>query len=579
MTAAIETHGLQKRYGRRTALHALDLAVRPGTVFGLIGPNGAGKTTTLRILLDVIRPSGGEVRVLGEDPRRGGPALRKRIGYVPGELRLDSRTTGRGLLDFYARVSGPSPKGRADELADRLGLDLSRRVRTLSKGNKQKLGLVQAFLHEPELLILDEPTSGLDPLVQRTFIELVREARDRGQTVLLSSHVLSEIQQTADEVAVLSEGRVVASGDVASLRLGAVRRIRAGIADTSAEDVATALRALRLHDLDVAGGTDQVRVSATAEGEIDAVVKVLAGFPLVDLTVEEPDLEESVLRLYGAERHHADDAADDSTARTDEADAAAVADDAGAADADEADADEADADEADADEADADEASTGQADEAHADEANVSRAGDVHDEPPTGAAADAQTPRAFRSNFVDPPAPQVDAETPSVAVEAEAGTPTPPEESPTDGTLPDSVRADDERGTPAEEADRDEAAAPEWPPDPEDLLAAPVVPSTRPAHARGTFTPVSAASPRSGAAIDLKTAEVRRPGDRAGGEDAREDGRRLAEPAASEPEPSEPAPSEPEPSRPLLRRDLRGRPPTGVLPVAGGVQHEPGAAR
>ncbi|WP_456284160.1 ABC transporter ATP-binding protein [Microbacterium sp. JZ101] len=301
--AAIETKALHKRYGQRTALHSLDLRVEPGTVFGLIGPNGAGKTTTLRILLDVIRPSGGEVRVLGEDPQHGGPALRRRIGYVPGELRLDGRTTGRGMLDFYAKVSGPVPDGRIDELADRLGLDLDRRVRTLSKGNKQKLGLVQAFMHEPELLILDEPTSGLDPLVQRAFLQLVREARDRGQTILLSSHVLSEIQQAADEVAVLSAGRVVAAGDVASLRLGAVRRMRAGIADASVASVRDALgrtgAETTLHDLEVSDGTGHVRVAVTIEGDVDPIVKALARFRVVDLTLEEPDLEESVLRLYG----------------------------------------------------------------------------------------------------------------------------------------------------------------------------------------------------------------------------------------------------------------------------------------
>ncbi|WP_456286407.1 ABC transporter ATP-binding protein [Microbacterium sp. JZ70] len=300
---AIETKALHKRYGQHTALHSLDLRVEPGTVFGLIGPNGAGKTTTLRILLDVIRPSGGEVRVLGEDPQHGGPALRRRIGYVPGELRLDGRTTGRGMLDFYAKVSGPVRAGRIDELADRLGLDLDRRVRTLSKGNKQKLGLVQAFMHEPELLILDEPTSGLDPLVQRAFLQLVREARDRGQTILLSSHVLSEIQQAADEVAVLSAGRVVAAGDVASLRLGAVRRMRAGIADASVASVRDALgrtgAETTLHDLEVTDGTGHVRVAVTIEGDVDPIVKVLARFRVVDLTLEEPDLEESVLRLYG----------------------------------------------------------------------------------------------------------------------------------------------------------------------------------------------------------------------------------------------------------------------------------------
>lgn len=173
-------------------------------------------------------------------------------------------------------------------------------MHALSKGNKQKLGIVQAFMHEPPLLVLDEPTSGLDPLVQREFLRLVTDARDHGQTVLLSSHVLSEIQQTADVVAVLSQGKVVAEGDVASLRLGAIRRVRVGIATTNATVIREQLDALpQVSELDVRGETNIVRMSATVEGDIDPVVKVLAQHRVIDLAIEEPDLEESVLRLYG----------------------------------------------------------------------------------------------------------------------------------------------------------------------------------------------------------------------------------------------------------------------------------------
>src|SRR5690606_22669737 len=231
---AIDIAGLHKRYGAHVAVHRLDMQVRPGSVHGLIGPNGAGKTTTLRTLVDIIRPTSGRIRVLGEDPRSGGPRLRRRIGYVPGELRLDGRATGHRMLSFYSGVSGSVDRRYAGELGERLGVDLSRPVRDLSKGNKQKLGLIQAFMHRPELLILDEPTSGLDPLMQREFLALVREARDAGQTVLLSSHVLSEIQQAADDVSVLAEGRIVAAGDVSSLRLNSVRRVRAALAETDA---------------------------------------------------------------------------------------------------------------------------------------------------------------------------------------------------------------------------------------------------------------------------------------------------------------------------------------------------------
>ena len=304
MTDIIEIDRLHKRYGSRIALHELELHVRPGTVFGLIGPNGAGKTTTLRTLVDVIRPSSGSVRVLGEDPRHGGAALRRRIGYVPGELHLEGRSSGHRMLAFYAQVSGSRDSAATlqtgRELADRLGVDLSRPVRTLSKGNKQKVGLIQAFMHRPELLILDEPTSGLDPLVQREFLQMVREAKDAGQTVLLSSHVLSEIQQTADEVAVLANGRVVADGDVASLRLGSIRRVRAELAATDAAAARAAFdRVPGLSGIDARDAAGILQLSGTIDGAIDPFIKALAPFEVRDLTVEEPDLEESVLRLYG----------------------------------------------------------------------------------------------------------------------------------------------------------------------------------------------------------------------------------------------------------------------------------------
>lgn len=315
MSSVIDITGLHKRYGRRTAVHSLDMHVKPGTVYGLIGPNGAGKTTTLRTLVDVIRPTSGAVRVLGEDPRHGGARLRRRIGYVPGELRLEGRVTGHRMLSFYAQVSGPVDRAYTAELAERLGVDLSRPVRSLSKGNKQKVGLIQAFMHRPELLILDEPTSGLDPLVQREFLSMVREARDAGQTVLLSSHVLSEIQQTADEVAVLANGRIVADGDVASLRLGSMRRVRAGIERADAAQAQALFERIPgVEGLELTASDGTLQLSATVEGAIDPFVKALAGFTVQHLTIEEPDLEESVLRLYGpaapTARTHEDEGGD-----------------------------------------------------------------------------------------------------------------------------------------------------------------------------------------------------------------------------------------------------------------------------
>lgn len=301
MSAVIETHNLAKRYGRHVAVTDITMRVARGSVFGLIGPNGAGKTTVLRMLVDIIRPTAGSLTVLGQDPRTAGAALRRKIGYLPGELNLTDRVSGRTFLNHLAQVSGHVATGAIDTLAERLGLDMSRPVRELSKGNKQKLGLIQAFMHQPELLILDEPTSGLDPLVQREFLAMVREASTAGQTVVLSSHILTEIQHAADDVAVLADGRLVAHGDVASLRLTSVARLSAVVSDSTAEALRARLGNLPvLDDLEIepVGATSIQRLTATVRGEMDAVVKALADFTIRDLTVEEPDLEESILELY-----------------------------------------------------------------------------------------------------------------------------------------------------------------------------------------------------------------------------------------------------------------------------------------
>ena len=301
MIQAISTHSLTKKFGRREVLHGVDFAVEAGSVFGVIGPNGAGKTTTMRCLLDIIRPDSGEVRVLGEDPRAGGPELRRRIGYLPGELFLEGRVTGRTLLAHYQAISGPVAPGRIDALAERLGLDLDRHTRKLSKGNKQKLGLVQAFMHDPELLVLDEPTSGLDPLVQQEFHTMVREAQHNGQTIFLSSHVLSEVQQTADTVAILRDGRIIAVESVNGLREGAVRRVRFTANGITAHDAGALLGGVPgVGHVEVLESDGSITLSATVEGAIQPLVRALGTLELTDLVLEEPDLEESVLKMYSS---------------------------------------------------------------------------------------------------------------------------------------------------------------------------------------------------------------------------------------------------------------------------------------
>ena len=309
--AAVRTRGLTKRFGSRTAVDALDLEVPIGSVFGLIGPNGAGKSTTMRMLIDVLRPSAGSVSVLGRSPRRGGARLRRRIGYLPGEVTLPPGT-GRAVLRHLADLTGSSTADRrSEELAERLDVDLGRSIRTLSKGNKQKIAIIQAFAHDPDLLLLDEPTSGLDPLVQQTFLDLVREARDAGRTVFLSSHVLSEIQHVADSAAVLNRGRLVTVSSIDALRRAQSRRVAARLAGAAEAEVSQALGAVpALAALTVArpdptllptgSDADVVDVSGVLDGHADELVKALARFRVVELAVQEQDLEESVLAMYDA---------------------------------------------------------------------------------------------------------------------------------------------------------------------------------------------------------------------------------------------------------------------------------------
>jgi ABC-2 type transport system ATP-binding protein len=294
LTPVIECERVTKRFGPVVALDALDLSVAEGKVVGYLGPNGAGKSTTIRILLDLARRDSGEVRVLGLDPRAAGPPLRARIGYLPGELRLDERLTVEETLRSWSRLRG----GRVDErytvaLCDRLDLDRTRSNRGLSSGNRRKVGLVGAFMARPELLILDEPTSGVDPLVQETFLALVAEARDEGRSVFLSSHVLSEVERVADEVIVIRRGKVVATGDVDALRNAARQPFR----------VVFAGDAVPLDEVLAAGGVGDVAVhgrvlSGVVEGAPNALLGVLARHDVEHLVMPEPDLEHAFLQYY-----------------------------------------------------------------------------------------------------------------------------------------------------------------------------------------------------------------------------------------------------------------------------------------
>ncbi|MFI7454931.1 ABC transporter ATP-binding protein [Nonomuraea sp. NPDC049714] len=298
MTAVVQAEGLTKYYGRRRGLEDLTLEIQPGEIFGYLGPNGAGKTTTIRLLLDVIRPTRGHVRVLGGGSREA--AVRGRIGYLPGELALEGRERARDYLEFLGGVRGGVPRSRIDALAERLNADLSVPMRKLSKGNKQKIGLIQAFMHEPELLILDEPTGGLDPLVQQEFLAMVREVRTAGRTVLMSSHVLAEVEHVSDRVGIVREGRLVAVESVATLREKAVRRIELHFDAPVPPEEFAGLPGVR--DLRVMGAA----LSCTIDGRPDALIKAAARHTVVHLVSAEPDLEEIFLTYYSDEERRDD---------------------------------------------------------------------------------------------------------------------------------------------------------------------------------------------------------------------------------------------------------------------------------
>jgi len=218
MTEVIRTEALSKSYGKRRGLAGLDLEVRPGEVYGFLGPNGAGKTTTIRILLDLIRPTRGRATVLGEAPRAGGPALRRRIGYLPGDFTVHGAQTARQLLAHLAHLRGGIPDGQITDLADRFDLDLGVRIGSLSKGNRQKVGVVQAFMHDPELLILDEPLGGMDPIMRRRTIRLVKDWARAGKHIIVSSHILHEIESMTSNILLINNGRILAEGNVHQIR-------------------------------------------------------------------------------------------------------------------------------------------------------------------------------------------------------------------------------------------------------------------------------------------------------------------------------------------------------------------------
>ncbi len=288
----IRTEALTKYYGRQRGVEDLDLEVKRGEVFGYLGPNGAGKTTTIRLLLDLIRPTRGRAEVLGMDAHAQGVAIRERVGYLPGELSLYDKMTGSELLQYLGNLRGGVDRGYVASLAERLECDLRQRIKTLSRGNKQKLGIIQAFIHRPELVVLDEPTGGLDPLMQHEFHRMVRELVAEGTTFFISSHNLPEVERICDRVGIVREGSLVAVDEIESLKAKALRKLEIHFASPVPLTLFQELPGVR--DARLENNT----LSCSVVGSMDAVIKTAARFEVLNVVSPEVSLEEIFIEYY-----------------------------------------------------------------------------------------------------------------------------------------------------------------------------------------------------------------------------------------------------------------------------------------
>ncbi len=292
MTAVVAVDGLTRWFGSRRGVIDVAFEVTAGEVFGFLGPNGAGKSTTIRLLLGLYRPTSGRIRVFGLVPARDSVEIHRRVGYLPGELALYPRLTGQQHLDRLARMRGLTDHNYRDELVERFRAELDRPVRTLSKGNRQKIGLVLAFMHRPDLLVLDEPTAGLDPLLQDEFARLVRETVADGRTVFLSSHELDEVQRVVDRLSIIKEGRIIVTDTVDGLRRAAPRTVEFRFA--RAVDPAQFAQLPGVHVLDY----EHTRVVLSVTGPVGPLLRAAAELDPVDLTARRADLDELFLTYY-----------------------------------------------------------------------------------------------------------------------------------------------------------------------------------------------------------------------------------------------------------------------------------------
>jgi ABC-2 type transport system ATP-binding protein len=291
---AIQVRGLTKSYGKVRALRGIDLEVHRGEIFGFLGPNGAGKTTTIRCLLDNIRPDGGSAAIFGLDPQKDPVAVQAMVGYLPGEVQFYENRTAEWQLRFFNEMRNRRADwGFVRQLAGRLDLDLKQPIKNLSKGNKQKVAVIQALMHRPELLILDEPTSGLDPLMQQEVHALLHEAHAGGATIFFSSHIMSEVESIAARVAIIRAGEIIEVAETSSLTRRSLTRLTIRFkrpCDFS--------HLARLPGIEILAQADQIGVSLQVTGDMERLVQALGGMPVLDLETERPSLEEVFLTYY-----------------------------------------------------------------------------------------------------------------------------------------------------------------------------------------------------------------------------------------------------------------------------------------
>ncbi len=295
MPVPIDLEDLTHYYGKERGVVDVTLTVNESEIYGFLGPNGAGKTTTIRTLMGLIRPNAGTARVFGRDCWSESTEVKRLVGFLPGDIRLYEGMTGQEFLAFFAAFRGADAFKRGLALADRLGVELDRRVKHLSKGNRQKLAVVQALMHDAPLLIMDEPTSGLDPLTQAQLLEFFAEERTRGKTLFLSSHVLSEVERIADRVAIIREGRLIAVESVSRLKATRERSMELVLAMPVPLDLLEQVDGVRV----VKRSPDGLQVTLGVRGNVGPLLKVLAGLPVDDLVFGPPDLESVFLAYYG----------------------------------------------------------------------------------------------------------------------------------------------------------------------------------------------------------------------------------------------------------------------------------------